>query len=356
MKGRTKATRSSLRGHMREAAKQGNAEPAPAVSAVIPTYNRAAFVPRAIQSVLRQTFCDLEVIVVDDGSPEATQDAVARFDDSRLRYIRLPKNMGQWHAENVGIAHARGEWVAFLDDDDEWAPEKLAKLLERANAIGASAAYSRKLRIGYEGPILPKRDRPLPEGDVSTSVLTLLMPATPSAFMVRRDALISVGGFDESLPQAQDVDLWVRLSLAGYRFAAVDERLALYHEDHPNRQMDDPLLLARSTSVHARRWGHLLREAMADPETGAWVTRCEEKSRKGVAKRVNRFVRSIERSGSRSEAWWYVRRMTRVLPWGAAFYARMTAVIVFGRLPHRFSQLRKGKTGAPWLRRLLGAG
>jgi glycosyltransferase involved in cell wall biosynthesis len=352
----TVARRSSLRRHMRNAPAELSSGAPPRVSAVIPSHNRAALVPRAITSVLHQTFRNLELIVVDDGSTDATTAAVARFDDPRVRYIRLPKNNGQWYAENVGIAQARGEWVAFLDDDDEWLPEKLAKLLARAERAGASVVYSRKLRIGYEGPILPKRDRPLPEGDVSVAVLTLLMPATPSVYVVRRDALIAVNGFDESLPAAQDVDLWVRLSVAGYSFAAVDERLTLYHEDHPNRQMNDPLVLVRSSFVHEQRWGHLRQRAMADAAIGAWVRRSEETSRRAVGRIVGKLVRNIERSGSRSRAWRYVRRMTCVLPWGTAFYVRMLAVIVFSKVPYRISRIRRGKAGPLWLRRLLGTG
>lgn len=95
---------------------------APQVSVVIPTYNRAGVLGRAITSVLSQTFPDLECIVVDDGSTDQTVVLVERFQDPRLRLLRLPVNKGGGHARNVGIQAARGELLAFLDNDDEWLP------------------------------------------------------------------------------------------------------------------------------------------------------------------------------------------------------------------------------------------
>jgi glycosyltransferase involved in cell wall biosynthesis len=326
--------------------------PAPRVSAVVPTYNRAPLVTRAIESVLRQTFRDLELIVVDDASPDDTPSAVARFDDPRLRYIRLPKNKGQWFAENTGIAYARGEWVAFLDDDDEWLPDKLDKQLACAERARAAVVYCEALRYSRDGLQPPGPLEPLPDGNVLTSLLSPLMPSTPTVYMVRRDALLALGGFDESLAGAQDRDLWIRLSMASYHFAQVQERLAIYHTGHTGRQMLDAVRIVRSTFVHRRRWGRLKREAMGVEGYETWLRRREKLSRREIEK----LVRSIERSGSRSAAWRYVRRMTPVWPWGAAFYSRMLAVVAFGRLPYRVSRVRQGKSGAPWLRRLFGAG
>lgn len=347
---RTKAARTSIPRHLRDAAKLSLDTPAPRVSAVIPTYNRTTLVPRAIESALRQTFTDLELIVVQDGSPDETVAAVARFDDPRVRVVRLPRNKGQWHAENVGIAYARGEWVAFLDDDDEWLPEKIEKQLARANATAADIIYCRTLRIGKDGPIIPKNTHPLPEGDVSRIVLTPRMPSTPTVFMARREPLLALGGFDESLQGAQDRDLWIRLSLAGHRFAAVPDQAAIYHEDHEDRQMHDPVRMVRSTRVHKRRWRQFRIEAMGAEGFEVWVHRRD----KTAHKFHKRHVRAVERSGSRSEALRYVWRMVSVFPWGLKYSMRMLAVVAFGRWPYQLSQVRKGKSGAPWLRKLFG--
>ena len=99
----------------------------PTVSVVIPTYNRADLLPRAIRSVLSQTYWNCELIIVDDCSTDNTREVVSTWTDSRIRYIRHPENRHQSGAINTGIEHARGQYVAFLDDDDEWMPTKLEK-------------------------------------------------------------------------------------------------------------------------------------------------------------------------------------------------------------------------------------
>ncbi len=99
----------------------------PTVSVIIPTYNRANLVSRAIKSVLNQTYQDFEIIVVDDCSEDNTEEIVKSFNDSRIRYIKHKKNKGGSAARNTGIKRARGKYIAFLDDDDEWLPSKLEK-------------------------------------------------------------------------------------------------------------------------------------------------------------------------------------------------------------------------------------
>ena len=98
----------------------------PRVSVVIPTHNRAEWLPRAVGSVLAQTWTDFELLIVDDHSTDETPAAIARFADARIRSFRHERNFGQSKALNTGIEHARGEYVAFLDDDDAWLPAKLA--------------------------------------------------------------------------------------------------------------------------------------------------------------------------------------------------------------------------------------
>ena len=102
----------------------------PKVSVIIPTYNRAHLVGRAIRSVLNQTYQDFEIIVVDDGSTDNTEEVVKSFNDPRIRYIRHEKNRGGSAACNTGIRAARGEYIAFQDSDDEWLPEKLEKQMQ----------------------------------------------------------------------------------------------------------------------------------------------------------------------------------------------------------------------------------
>src|ERR1041385_7139241 len=102
----------------------------PLVSVVLPTYQRAGTVGRAMRSVLAQTHSELELIVVDDGPDDGTADVVARINDPRVKYLRFPKRMGVSKARNVGVEAARGELIAFQDSDDEWLLDKLARQVE----------------------------------------------------------------------------------------------------------------------------------------------------------------------------------------------------------------------------------
>lgn len=105
------------------------------VSVIIPTYNRAHLLGRAIQSVLAQTYEDFEIIVVDDASTDVTEQVVKSFADDRINYIRHQKNKGGSSARNTGIKAAKGEFIAFLDSDDEWVPKKLEKEINRLQTL-----------------------------------------------------------------------------------------------------------------------------------------------------------------------------------------------------------------------------
>jgi len=125
----------------------------PTVSVIISTYNRAHLIGRAIQSVLNQTYQDFEVIVVDDGSTDNTEEIVKSFNDPRIRYIRHEKNKGAAAARNTGIKAARGKYIAFQDSDDEWLPEKLEKqmkVFENAPPE-AGVVYTDMQRINEDG-------------------------------------------------------------------------------------------------------------------------------------------------------------------------------------------------------------
>src|SRR5207342_2634786 len=126
------------------------ARPAPAVSVVIPAYNRAGSIVRAIESVLRQSYTDFELLVLDDGSTDGTLAAAGTVTDPRLRLIANPRNLGAAGARNAGIEAARGTWVAFQDSDDEWLPLKLELQMARLTAPGADyiGAYCGMLIIG----------------------------------------------------------------------------------------------------------------------------------------------------------------------------------------------------------------
>jgi glycosyltransferase involved in cell wall biosynthesis len=199
---------------------------APLVSAIITTYRRADVLPRAIRSVLAQTVGDIEVLVVDDEPSEEAAAAVAGVGDERVRYIAHDVNQGLSAARNTGIAAARAPFVAFLDDDDEWAPAKLEHQLAamRPHARGAVVtSYERWIRPGR---ISVERQIRL-DGEVFETLLrddmvhmvTLLVPT---------EVFARIGGFDEDLRHHEDLDMALRLARE-LSFVTVPEALTVIH-------------------------------------------------------------------------------------------------------------------------------
>ncbi len=213
------------------------ADAPPPVSVVIPAYNRAATIGAAIASVLRQTFTDFELVVVDDGSSDGTLDAARAVADPRLRVIAAPRNLGAAGARNLGVAAARGSWIAFQDSDDEWLPEKLARQIARLATPPATggdwgACYCGLLTVGAldarPGERTTLRYVPDPsvrpaEGDITAPLLDRNMISTQT-LVVRRDVFLALGSFDETTTPIEDWDFALRLAERG-PIAFVDEPL-----------------------------------------------------------------------------------------------------------------------------------
>lgn len=198
------------------------------VSAVIPAYNYARFVCRAVDSVLAQTYPHLECIVVNDGSTDNTLEVLAPYGD-RIRVI-TQKNAGLAAARNTGVKNARGEYIAFLDADDWWRPEKIAKQMELAEkrpelgAIGTTWE-----RVDGDLKHLSTRVPPRPTDDRATNVRgiacrTIWLGGSGSGVLARRDVFDEVGLFDESMRAAEDIDMWLRIARR-YPIANVEELL-----------------------------------------------------------------------------------------------------------------------------------
>ena len=182
-----------------------------AVSVVIPTYNRARSVCRAIASVLYQTHPPEEIIVVDDGSTDGTFHGVARFPQP-VKYLRHPHNLGVSAARNTGIKASSSPLVAFLDSDDYWLPAKLsAQLRFFAGHPEAVACQTQEIWIRRGIRVNPKTKHLKPSGDVFEPSLKRCL-VSPSAVMLKRSLLDEVGLFDEAFPVCEDYDLWLRVS------------------------------------------------------------------------------------------------------------------------------------------------
>jgi glycosyltransferase involved in cell wall biosynthesis len=193
---------------------------------VLPTYNRADLLPNSIESVLNQTYADLELVVVDDASSDRTEPVVRGFDDPRIRYVAHETNQGVSAARNTGIARSRGDIVAFQDSDDEWLPEKLRKQMDVFNNAppDVGVVYTGMYRcVGGDERYLPYPGIEKKEGDIQDSIIRQNFISTQMA-AVRRDCFNVVGDFDEKLAALVDWELWIRLS-RHYRFRLVDEPL-----------------------------------------------------------------------------------------------------------------------------------
>ena len=217
------------------------------VSVIIPTYNSAAYVVEAVESVLNQSFRDLEIIVIDDGSTDDTESVLSAY-RTKLRYIRQP-NSGVAAARNRGIEESRGRYVAFLDADDTWLKDKL----ERQLAALASGSNHRVCYTAFTlvdsnlsplGTVRSNRagstlEDLLLRGNVIGSICTVLC---------ERSLFETVGGFDDRLSQCADWDMWVRLA-AQTEFLYLDEPTVTYRQHELNMSRNAPLLEQDSVCV-----------------------------------------------------------------------------------------------------------
>ncbi len=204
------------------------------VSTIIPVYDQERYVASAIDSALAQTFRDMEILAVDDGSTDRTPGILATY-GNRIRVLRKP-NGGVATALNEGIRHARGDWIAWLSSDDLWEPTKLERQVAAAEREPRPGlVYSDAWIIDSEGRIL-RRTLPPPavQGAKLVSALVRRCFINGASVVMRRDLFERFGFFNERDQVACDYDMWLRLALAGVRFAHVPEPLARYRI-HPEQ-------------------------------------------------------------------------------------------------------------------------
>lgn len=224
----------------------------PLVSVVIPVYNRAHLVGRAIASVLAQRYQHFEIIVVDDASDDELAAALARISDPRLRCIAHPCNRGAAAARNTGMAAAQGEFVAFLDSDDVWYPEKLAFQVaamreQPPEIIGHVCAYD-CVKAGYE----PRQIAPnWLDQAFSRAVLFGCTCGPGTTLLCRRAVFTDVGPLDEELRRLEDWDWLLRLASKGYRLLASARALARVEVEAQPRRRDIDAALRRIAARHA---------------------------------------------------------------------------------------------------------
>jgi len=208
----------------------------PKVSIIIPTYNRANLLSRAIKSVLNQTFHNFELIIINDGSTDNTEKVIKQFqkNDRRIKYIKLNENSGiPAHPKNVGIKNSRGAYIAFLDDDDEWLSGKLDKQLKIFYG-------SKKYKLGFVGCNTLVIDKNKVQEhriqrfkNIFQKLLERNFIFSCSEVIVKNSIINNIGLFDESIKMADDQDMWIRIAQK-YDFDFVPEPLFKYYRHESN--------------------------------------------------------------------------------------------------------------------------
>jgi glycosyltransferase involved in cell wall biosynthesis len=236
----------------------------PEASVVIPTYNRAAMVVEAVESVLAQEGVDLQLIVVDDGSTDDTPSRLDRF-GSTVNYHRQPRS-GVSASRNRGVALSRAPLIAFLDSDDLWLPGKLQvqkAFMDRHPEVMICQTEEIWVRNGRR--LDPKIRHRKPSGDIFRRSLELCL-VSPSAVMIRRELFDRVGYFDENLPMAEDYDLWLRIA-AGEPVYLLPEPLVVKRGGHPDQLSAAPGI----DRYRIMALENLLRHGRLSPEQREWT-------------------------------------------------------------------------------------
>ncbi|MGA2775484.1 MAG: glycosyltransferase family 2 protein [Candidatus Omnitrophota bacterium] len=214
----------------------------PLVSVIIPTYNRAKTIYRAIESCLCQTYSEIEILIIDDNSSDETVHIVKNFKDSRVKYLLHSNNMGPGAARNTGLRNATGEFISFLDSDDEWLKDKVSKQVEIFEALSNQSlniglvfvnGYNEAEKCIFIRDISsgivysPRRDNFYP--------LNVLVPP-PTAWMITRKIADDIGLFDERMYNWDDGDYWARIAYQ-YDIYFLNENLVIWHasREHVNR-------------------------------------------------------------------------------------------------------------------------
>ncbi len=219
----------------------------PLVSAIVPTYNRANLLYRAIESVIKQSYPNLEIIVVDDASDDNTQEVINGISDHRLRYIRHQKNLGGAASRNTGIDAATGEYIAFLDSDDVWLPQKIeAQLAAIENHPHADRVVSyTQFQIEQDDKIYIKPTRGIDEIEAVADYLFIHDGEIQTSTMMLPRTLMLATRFKPDLKKHQDLDLSLRLETNGGIFLFIDRMLTVLD----NEQRSDRISLISDYTI-----------------------------------------------------------------------------------------------------------
>ncbi len=210
----------------------------PFISVVIPVYNRPDQILRSVNSVLDQRYDNFECIVVDDGSTDETPSVLRSFGE-KIKVITT-KNRGVSAARNIGAEKSSGDFISFLDSDDEWKRLKLKKQMEHLLANSWQITQTDEIWMRNGRFLNKKKKHTKPEGDIFQKSLELCC-VTPSAVLMEKALFQKYGGFDESLPACEDFDLWIRMSI-NEKFGLLNEKLVIKYGGHSDQLSATPTL------------------------------------------------------------------------------------------------------------------
>lgn len=204
------------------------------MSIILPTYNRKHCIKRALDSVLNQTYKDFELILVDDGSTDGTEEYISSMQEPRIRYIYNEENVGTSEARNIGIRAANGEYIAFQDSDTVWKDNKLEKQVAYMDGLESEVGmiYSPYKRIYSDFSIIyPSLDVPIEEksGHILPFLLEHPLADTPT-MLIRKNVLTRLDGFDSSMKALVDYELSIRIA-SEYEVGIIDEVLVLSYNE-----------------------------------------------------------------------------------------------------------------------------
>jgi glycosyltransferase involved in cell wall biosynthesis len=274
------------------------------VSTVIPAFNAERFIERSLASALAQNIPYSEIIVIDDGSTDATCEIVARYKDRGVRLLSHAKRSGVAAARNTGILASNGEFIAFLDADDEWLPHKLERQLSALRAKPEMKFISCRSSLidetGRDHGDIYRGARPAVGPEGWRTLLTYPCVATPSV-LVRRSALSTAGLFNKWLPVGEDQDMWIRLSMLG-EIGHIPEALVMVHST-PN---------SLSKAVFKEQASYVL------PMVAAYLARNEHRLTKAQRRRIMgvRYAKIGQAAYANGELIFGLKTLLRAIAYG----------------------------------------
>ncbi len=224
------------------------------VSIIMPVYNGEDFLDRSIKSVLRQTYQNWELLLIDDGSEDDSARIIERYlEDDRIKFLKNDSNSGISATRNKGINNSNGEYIALLDQDDEWFADKLQKQVKALNGLGYDYGliYS-NLEVRFDNGDVTERKKEIePEPTIIENLELMLLRNLISSptVLIRKEVLDDVGLFDDSIKWGgDDYDLWIRIAHK-YKFFYIDEVLCIRHEHQKNYSADKKRMMLRTIEL-----------------------------------------------------------------------------------------------------------